>query len=220
MSPPGPAGGANPDTPLERFRRSMVIDYEKWHDGIGYDLDALRAASPAERAAIESLLLGHGVADWRDVEALAALDTPQARAALQAAKKSSDSRVRAAVLDYAPGLLTDAERTAALVRLLETAEFFDGLTQALDQVEEFHPPEVVDALFRGALHRKGEVAVHFAAMLTFLHGKAGEAFDWEQRPFFLRFNTPDRAGRETVFRELCARIGADAGRYLRNSSLA
>ena len=89
-----------------------------------------------------------------------------------------------------------------------------GLSEALDEVEEVHPPSVVEALLRGALERDGEVAVHFAAMLMFLHGKAGEPVDWAQRPFFLRFHTTDRAEREAVFRELCETIGVDASRYL------
>ena len=57
----------------------MVIDYEKWHDGVGYDLDAIREASQDERQAIEILLFNRGTRDWRDVEALAALDTARAR---------------------------------------------------------------------------------------------------------------------------------------------
>ena len=75
------------------------------------------------------------------------------------------------------------------------------------------PPAVVDALFRGALWRDGDVAVHFAAMLMFLHGMAGEPFDWEQRPFFLRFNTTDRREREAVFTELCEKVGVDPKEY-------
>lgn len=163
-------------------------------------------------------MLATGARDWRDVEALAALDTPHARQALQAAKVSSDSTVRAAVMDYAPGVLTDAERTASLVRLLETADFYGGLTRTLDQVAEFHPPEIVDALLRGVLERKGEVAVHFAAMLTFVHGQASQAFDMEQRPFFLEFRTEDRLERERACRRLCEKIGADASRCLVRSA--
>ena len=109
--------------------------------------------------------------------------------------------------EYAPELLSDRERVASLVRSLEEADFYAGLTQALREVESLHPPEVVQALLRGARDRAGEVAVHFAAMLLYLHGKAREPFDMAQRPFFLRFNTKDRAGRERVFRELCERIG-------------
>ena len=224
---PGPASGraprpptapaAPPDaprSPLQRFRRSMVIDYEKWHDGIGYDLDALHAASGDERAAIETLLIARNAADWRDVEGLAALGTARARAALQTALKRGDHEVRLAVIRFAPELVPQAARVQSLVAALEGAELYAGLSAALDQVEKCHPPAVVDALLRGALARDGEVAVNFAAMLLYLHGRAEEPFDWAQRPFFLRFHTTDRAARETVFRELCDKIAVDPARYL------
>ena len=201
-------------TPLERFTSSMAIDYEKWHDGIGYDLDALREADPTEREVIEHLLLDRGPQDWRDVEALAALDTPGARLALKAALESPDHQVRAAVTRCAPELFDPADRVASMVQALERADFYGGLTQTLDQVESFHPPEVIDALFRGVLARDGEVAVHFAAMLMFLHGKAAEAFDWEHRPFFLTFHTTDSQEREAAFRQLCERTGIDGSKYL------
>jgi hypothetical protein len=192
----------------------MEIDYEKWHDGIGYDLDILRAATAEERAQIESILVARGAADWRDVEALAALGTPGARAALAEAIEVGDHRVRLAVMQHAPDMVCDATRVATLVAALEGAEIMGGLSQALDDVAEFHPPPVIDALFRGALARDGGTAVHFAAMLTYLHGRADEPFDWEQRPFFLRFHTEDRREREAVFRELCAKIGVDATKWL------
>ncbi|MFO1497686.1 MAG: hypothetical protein U1G07_04715, partial [Verrucomicrobiota bacterium] len=47
--PSSPPPVAAPNSPLQRFQNSLTIDYEKWHDGIGYDLEALRAASPEER---------------------------------------------------------------------------------------------------------------------------------------------------------------------------
>ena len=200
--PPPPAGSA-----ADRFARSMEIDYEKWHDGIGYDLEILRAASPEDRAEIERLVLARGAKDWRDVEALAALGTPAAHAALRKALRSRDHEVRTAVHEYAPALVSDAERTASLVHALERADFYGGLTQALRQVERFHPPEIMEALLRGLRDRSGGVAVHFAAMLMYLHGKADSAFDMAQRPFFLRCATPDPAARARAIRELCDRIG-------------
>lgn len=209
------AFGGDPRSPLGRFRASMVIDYEKWHDGIGYDLEALAEASPDERAAIERIVLMHAPRGWRDVEALAALDTPAARAALREALHDPDPEVRAHVTALPDAPISEAERTASLVRALETAEFYGGLTQTLGQVEEFHPPVIVDALLRGALGREGGVACHFAAMLMFVYGRAESAFDWDQRPFFLRFNTEDRHERVTAFRELCGKIGVDPAPYLR-----
>jgi hypothetical protein len=199
------AGSGAPD----RFARSMAIDYEKWHDGIGYDLAALRAAAPDERAAIERMLLDHAPRGWRDVEALAALATPRARAALRAWMSDGSTEVRLAIARHAPELVDERQRVASLVRALETAEFYGGLTQALDEAAGLHPPEVVAALLRGARERDGEAAVHFAALLLFLHGKADAPFDMAQRPFLLRFNTAEPDDRAAAFAELCRRIGVE-----------
>jgi hypothetical protein len=202
-----------PNSPLERFRKSMTIDYEKWHDGIGYDLDALNEATPEERDAITNMLISRDL-DWRDVEALASLDTPRAREALLAAASGGSSTAKMAVLSYAPELVNEDERTKLIVSALHSAVIYGGLSQALDEVESHHPPEVVDELLRGLLEREGDVAVHFAAMLFYIHGKADAPFDWEQRPFFLRFNTPVVADRRRVFRELCQVIGVNPMKYL------
>jgi hypothetical protein len=207
-------------TPVQRFERSMVIDFEKWHDGVGYDLEALREMSRAELAAIEAMLLARGMNDWRDVEALAQFKTSAAHAALRAAMKHPNAEVRNAVMRYAPDLISNSARIASLVDALQTAELFGGLSLTLDQVADFHPAPIVEALFNGALERTGDVAVHFAAMLCFIHGRAAEPFDMAQRPFFLRFNTDNRAERETVFRELCEKIGVDAARYLPKTRVA
>jgi hypothetical protein len=198
----------------------MVMDFDKWHDGIGYDLDALRAMSPAEKKSTETMLIRRGARDWRDIEALACFDTPEARAAIKAAMNNPNPDVRNAVTRCAPELIPDAVRTASLVMGLETAFFFGGLGQTLDQVAEFHPPLIVEALLRGALGRTGDVAMHFAALLYYIHGKAAEPFDMVQRPFFLRFNTDNRTERETLFRELCQKIGVDAARYLAHGKSA
>lgn len=196
---------------VARFAKSMQMDHEKWHDGTGYDLDVLETASPKEKARIEAMLVARGVRDWRDVEALAAIDSPQARALLVEAAQCGDPTIETAVMRAAPELVSDGRRTASLVAALETAEVYGGLTQALLEVEEFHPPQVVDALFRGVLNRDGATAGHFAAMLMYLHGKTEEPYDFELRPFFLQFQDGDR---REHFRELCERIGVDAGKYL------
>lgn len=195
---------------VARFRASMSMDYEKWHDGIGYDLDALRDAGPQERSEIEKLILAHAPRDWRDVEALALIDTPAARAALREAAEGGDAQTRMAVARHAPALLAEKDRATSLIRAIRSAQAFDGLSDIIDEAEAFHPPEVVDALLRAALKGDGEAAVNFAALLYYLHGKAESSFDWAHRPFFLRFNTDDRTDREAAFRELCAQIGKDA----------
>ena len=145
-------------SPYERFRRSMDIGFEEWHDGIGYDLDALAEATPEDRTAIETLLVPRAGNDWRDVEALAALGTPGANRAL-----------------------ADAFATAG--------------------------PEIRVAILRGTLDEHRSVPVHYAAMLLYLHGQAAEPFDWEVRPFVLRFAGSGPDERRAAYRELCQRIG-------------
>jgi hypothetical protein len=199
---------------VERFRQGMVIDYEKWHDGIGYNLSILESASPGELVEIEAFLVHRPISDWRDVEALATLNTPQARLRLHRAFKSGNSEIVAAVRNYAPDLVSSDERITTLVTAIKGSTSYHGLTPALLEIEDFHPPEIVEALLQGALQREGETAVHFAAMLMFIHGKAESSFDWALRPFFLRFHTEDREGRASVFRELCEKIGATPETYL------
>jgi len=199
---------------LAKFQASMELNYERWKEGTSYDLDLLKGADREDRAAIEQLLVTRGVRDWRDVEALAALDSPRARSILCDTLAHGSREHAVAVLHYAPQLVTEAERTATLVAALGETTFYAGLTQTLLEVQAHHPPAVIDALLRGVLGRGGGEAVHFAAMLLFLHGQANAAFDWDQRPYFLKFNTPDRAQRETMFRDLCARIGVTPETYL------
>lgn len=193
-------------TPLDRFRDSMVITYERWHDGIGYDMDALDAMDRDEHLAAEGLLLARGALDWRDVEAMARLDTPACRDVLRRALVEGRAEIRLAVMRYAPGLLTPASRTATLVAALATAAPFDGLSQAIDQAVAWHPPEVIDALWHGLGAREGAVAVHFAALLAYLHGRADSIFDLSQRPLFLSFNTPDPARRAAAVAALRQRL--------------
>jgi hypothetical protein len=111
-------------------------------------------------------------------------------------------------------LVSDNARSRSIVDALKNAEIFGGLSQVLDDVETYHPDEVKEALIDGLIKRGGDVAVLFAAMLFYIYGQADEPFDMEQRPFFLRFNTEDRAEREAVFVELCLKLGIDSEKYL------
>jgi hypothetical protein len=192
----------------------MVIDYEKWHDGIGYDIDAIKLASPAERDAIEQMLIHHSPRDWRDIEALAEFKTRIAIKTIKDAMKDPNPDVRVAVTRFTPTLVTDSQRSKSIIDALKHAEIFSGLSHVLDDIIEYHPREVKEALIAGLLCRKGDVAVLFAGMLFYLFGKATEPFDMKQRPFFLRFNTENRAERVQVFRELCMKLGIKPEKYL------
>ncbi len=204
--------GAADQTAIERFRKSMHITYEMWHDGIGYDLDALGAATADERAGIEAVLVGRGISDWRDVEALVAIGSEPALDVVRSAGIGGSTEIRLAVARIAPELVSDQERAETLVLALETATLTDGLSGAIDQAAEFHPPAVVDALLRGARAREGQAAVHFAALLLFIHGITDEPFAWSERPFFLRFHSTGDE-RWKVFQELCDKIGIDPASF-------
>jgi len=201
-------------SPLQRFKASMKIGFEEWHDGIGYDIKALRIASQADRDAIEQILINHSPRDWRDIEALAEINTKCARETIKKAIKDPNPVVRFAVTRFAPDLITDNERTQSLIDALQNIEPFWGLAQLLDEVERYHPEEVIEALIKGSLNRKGGVAVHFAAMLFYLFGEAKEPFTWGKRVFFLRFDSEDRKERIKVFRELCQKLKIDPEKYL------
>ncbi|MBX3745736.1 MAG: hypothetical protein KF833_10550 [Verrucomicrobiae bacterium] len=212
--PPPRSSRAHPVPPrppaslVDRFKASMVMDYEKWHDGTGYDLALIRQATDAERALIEELLVHRSPRNWRDVEALSALghDRPRVRAALLDAFADRDAEVRLAVHRHAPGLLTEQRRIASLVAALEHADFYAGLTQALMEVRTFHPPPVIEALWRGLETRAPGIAVHFAALLCYLHGQASSPFDMSQRPYFLSFHTDRPEDRLPKIRELRDRL--------------
>lgn len=201
--PFAPAASPKP-TALQRFLDSMVIDYEHWHDGIGYDMAALAAMNAEEREQLEILLLSRGVNDWRDVQALASLNTERSLAALRQALKTE--ALPATLALHAVELAEYDDPAAAIVAELETAQWFEGLGPALDLAAENPAPAVIDALWRGLETRSGDVAVHFAALLAYLHGLASEPFDFEQRPFFLTFNTDDPKERRLAIAELRKRI--------------
>jgi len=238
LDPPLPDAGAYPDmdairaahrapeTPIaalaarapgEALLRALnaPMDHEQWHDGISHALDALEAATPEERAAVSASVIARSVDGWRDVRALVLLESPRADAALRRAFETGSVEVQGAVRRYAPRLLSEAERTTSLVRALREGELYAGLSQALDEVPDFHPPPVVEAVLRGCVERDATTAVHCAAVAMFLHGQAREPFDMAQRPFFLRFSTAEPKERRAAFRDLSARIGLDPAPYLR-----
>lgn len=164
-----------------RFQASRVQSLEQWRDGIGYDLAAFAELSPDEQ---QSVLQQHTPPrDWRDEELLRTAGRPEA---------------------------TDSERIAALIHALATAQLMGGLSAALDEIETFHPPPIVDALFHALEVREGPVAYHCAALLAVAHGVIDSPLDFTHRELFLRFNTDDRAERDAALTDLRALLATRA----------
>ena len=51
---------------VDRFRESMIMNHERWHDGAGYDLALLATASVEDRAAIDRIFAEEGVPTYVD----------------------------------------------------------------------------------------------------------------------------------------------------------
>jgi hypothetical protein len=194
-------------TAFERFLQSMTLDYEKWHDGIGYDIDAIAQMTPAERDEICTVLSARD-ATWREVEALAAIDLPAARAAIEAASQDYlhiDTRLAAAEVMHERGDLKDIENfLAKQIRALTKIQ--DGLTRALLMAEQ-HPSETVKQALLWASWNRTECAPHCAALVAYLQGVAKEPFDWNLRPLFLRLGEHESLNdRKAAFEELCVLV--------------
>ena len=207
-----PNDGANRQSMLDRFRAAARIDTDNWRDP-AHDLEAIRLATPEERKAIEQFLIARGVSHYIDVEALAFIDSPEAHRALLAAFHTGSTEVRAAVARLAPQLIPTNEQLSELLRRIDECDAYKGLDLTLQQIELHHPLPVIQAMLQRVAREPGVVAVHYAALLLYLHGKATSAFDWEQRPFFLRFNPGDEADRRQAFTELCEQIGYASASY-------
>jgi hypothetical protein len=191
-----------------RFERSMKIGYEEWHDGVGYDLDALDEMDLSEkREALRLVILAlQKRGGWRAIDALARIGTTDARRAIRQALTDGDMDNR---LYAAKKLAEMGEQVAVdqfVVEALQNAG--DGpISRVLDLAAAHPTPRVRKVLMDQALNGTEVMRVHAAALSLFLAGKAKEPFDWDDRPFFLRFGSEDRAERLAAYRELQQRVG-------------
>lgn len=192
-----------------RFEESTHLDYVRWHDGEPYDLAALAEMTDDERALVERDMIARlaGTGDWRDIEALAALQTPAAAAAIDKARRHRNPEVSRRALEVlaaaSAGPIAEAGPDPAQL----DADIARAVGQgAIDLALEHRTPAVAKALLDLARLGNSVQRVNAAAMLLYVCGQAKEPFDWEQRPFFLRFNSE---GHELylVWHELKGRVG-------------
>lgn len=191
-----------PSAAFGRFLKSMTIGLEEWREGTGYDLSALHEMTPDERTAIEDGLIAHlaDPGDWRDVEALAALATPRALAAVQKARKHADRQVREHAIEH------------VLEKTPQDPNVEDDVVRAVKQgdielAERCPTPRVKRALLDCARTADATTRVNAAALLMYLCGQAAEPFDWNQRPFFLRFGEENPKERRAALKELREKTG-------------
>jgi hypothetical protein len=187
----------------------MEISYSDWRDGTSYDLEALRNITTAERIAAVEILSERLAAtpNWRDIEALGLIDTPAARAAIRKAVENADSETRLHAAEELTDLGEPVDLDDVIIEVLRTSDLSNGLSQAIDLAEEHPSPRIQEALLDLALEGNHDQRVHCAALALYLGGKADEAFDWNHRPFFLRFGEEERHTQIEAYKELCQRLG-------------
>ncbi len=191
---------------VDRFRQSMGIDYMKWHDGIGYDLEAIDEMNDKDRRAAERLIVAKGVTDWRDLEALERIGTPSALSHIFEARDSDNAELRLRAHGYGPPA-DSPEREEAIVRLLGVADVYGGLSHALDEALEYPTPKVVGTLVLVVRDRPGAPAYNAAATLYCIHGKIDSPYSFENRPFLLQFSEQDSPARQAAFDQMVHELG-------------
>jgi hypothetical protein len=205
-----------PTDAYAKFMASLELDHDRWHDGEGYDLEALANIDERERGDVVWELARRDPT-WREIEALEQIDIPPAVMAIKRALRDSewiDTRLAAAeALARMEKLDEPIDAILAReIRNLGTAE--GGSTRALLMAEEYPTDAVKKALLDASLKRT-DSAMHCAGVLCYLTGDGKEPFDWDLRPLFLRLG-PDEPedDRRAAFNELCALVKmqpADAG---------
>lgn len=198
---------------LEKFQRSMILGFDEWHDGIGYDLAALAELTGAELDQVTALLIARKDKDWRDAEALAVLSSLGCATATEALRgclssSNSQAKLRAARHLADTGDIDAREKT--IVEALRAASVSGGLSQVLLAAEEHPTDGVKKALHWCAVHGAEEVLrVNAAGLLLYLLGVGDSAFDWDFRPLFLRFGSADLRERQAAALDLCQQAKVD-----------
>lgn len=186
---------ADPSPAYKRFKRSTNIDYEAWREGAPYDISALAEVSAEEREALSTEICAKHKLDWRDVEALRALATPQSLERLaKAAREQADGGGGEAFLDeVAAGWTPEIE-----ARFIEKLELVQSMSGALDRLyaiaEEHQTPAVMTQLLRNArIHSDPTVRYSMAGFLLELTGHIDtrSTFDPAIRPNLLNLNSSD-----------------------------
>lgn len=149
--------------------------------------------------------LATGDLTWQEVEALAAIDDPAARAAVDRALDhhlSIDTRLSAAEAMHRQGRLADLDRLIAR-ELRRLSQPRDGMARALRLAAE-HPSERVRQALLWASCNCTDCAPHCAALLLALTGAAEEPFDDAIRTMLARLGLHNSAyDRQAAFTALC-----------------
>jgi hypothetical protein len=204
-----------PSAAFEKFRESMHVTYEQWHDGLGYDLSALANLSSDERRQAEDLVTSRSRLDWRDIEALDSLGSQTALACMHRALESMDLTTRAEAIERltARGAIDSEHAATVILDALDRMTLTNGMTRLLALARRFDSPVIREKLLSVALNGPRDVRAHAAATAHHLYGGTKESFDWNFRSLYLQFSARWRPTRKRALRQLCELIGIDPRRF-------
>ena len=205
---PSPASPA-----LERFLESMKIDYYKWHDGIGYDLEALKEMTPAELEYVEAIMIRAKDRDWREVETLAALNTSGAIQALRQCLHSYNFDCRLFAVRLLKEMGVEDRVEEVVLDTLEHTHIGGGMTFALDLIEKYPTERLKQKLVWCSLNGNEDIRFHCASLALYLYGKDCTLYG-TRFPFLFDLKETDFTDRFKAFRELCQMLGVDPEDYL------
>ncbi|MBL8231395.1 MAG: HEAT repeat domain-containing protein [Bryobacterales bacterium] len=182
-----------------RFRKSMAAGFEQWHDGVGYDLDALPGMTAEERNSvsreIRMRLANAGRApDWRDMEAADALGLTDC---LEALREHGDAEVRLRAARY----LGEADEVESALCEALRGEDASAASQALDSVSEYPSGRVRQAVI-ALLKRVDENFVNAGFVALEVFGGVADAMT--ERPFL--FEVQEQGPDGPLMDRLIARV--------------
>lgn len=175
----------------------MVIDYGAWREGTPYDVAALGEVTREERDLLTQELCEKSALDWRDVEALRALATPDAlrRLGVAANEQTDGGGIEAFLDEVAQGWTPEIE--ARFIDKLERVQSMTGALDRLYAIAEAHPtPAVMEQLLRNArIHSDPTVRYSMGGFLLELTGHVDTryTFDVDIRPHLLNLNSANYA---------------------------
>jgi hypothetical protein len=190
------------------FIASMNITVDKWRDGVGFDIDALEKVTDLERGVLVKILSERLETnpDWREIEALGAIGTNAAKEAIRQVAEHGSHEARLHAAEQLAKMDESENLENVIVEALRNSTLWSGLSKAVDMAQEHPSPRIRETLLDLALNGNQDQRIHCAALALYLGGKAKEAFDWDDRPFFLKFGDDDRNVQIEAYKELCRRL--------------
>jgi hypothetical protein len=162
----------------------------------------------ADLKQVEDLLISRKDSDWRDVEGLAALNTPFSIQALKECLVSPDLECRLFAAKFLKEMNIEDHIEEVVVNTLAQTSIGNGMTYALYLAKTYPTERIRQAVLRCTLLGNDDIRVHCAAMALFLYGVSKSEFDYDFKIIY-EFHEKDFETRKQIFERLCAMVGVN-----------